>query len=243
MIYFVFNWLITLVPQSYGMTVANISCFIFFIVFQILAEIDTQMRLTNLVRVLEDCISFVNQMPAAAVASSGGAVGANSMPLEEYILNTLLLKPAKWDEVWSERLHIFACLVFLFMYIQLYIWDMILTPLCNSFNHSFIHSFIHSLIHSFIHCLLCSQIKCPTVVQHVHMCHLQSLYLSLETKRDAAREGGGDTLHAVALKYRDPLPDALAATVRSALAVGEVDRGVFVPLLREFATEQLCTGE
>jgi hypothetical protein len=62
-----------------------------------LTEIDTQMRLTNLVRVLEDCISFINQMPAAA-AGAGGTGGAG-MSLEDYVLNTLLLKPSKWDEV------------------------------------------------------------------------------------------------------------------------------------------------
>lgn len=60
------------------------------------------MRLTHLVRVLEDCISFVNQMPAAvavAAATPTAASSAHNMPLEDYVLNTLLLKPSKWDEV------------------------------------------------------------------------------------------------------------------------------------------------
>lgn len=94
-------------------------------------------------------------------------------------------------------------------------------------------------------CTFCtlSQIKCPTLCQHVHLCHLQSLFLALESKRDAAKEGGGDPLDKVALKYREALPEALLATVRSAITLGEIDCGVFVPLLREFASEQLCTGE
>lgn len=92
-----------------------------------------------------------------------------------------------------------------------------------------------------IHCVV--QIKCPTLVQHVHLCHLQSLFLALESKRDATKEGGGDPLHQVALKYREPLPESVRITVCSALAMGDIDCGVFIPLLREFASEQLCTGE
>lgn len=52
------------------------------------------MRLTNMIRVLEDCIAFINQMPVTM-----STTGANSMLLEDYVLNTLLLKPVKWDEV------------------------------------------------------------------------------------------------------------------------------------------------
>lgn len=79
---------------------------------QILTEIDTQKRLTTLIRILEDCISFINQMPAASVksTSSGSGAGGSTEPgastdagagmlLELYVLNTLLLQPSKWDEV------------------------------------------------------------------------------------------------------------------------------------------------
>jgi hypothetical protein len=81
------------------------------------------------------------------------------------------------------------------------------------------------------------------VVQHVQLCNLQSLFLALESKRDAVKEGGGDPLDKVALKYREPLPDAAAAILRSSIAVGAIDLGIFIPLLREFANEQLCTGK
>lgn len=89
----------------------------------------------------------------------------------------------------------------------------------------------------------CEQIKCPTIVQHVHLTHLQSLFLALESERDASKEGGGGPLDKVALKYREPLTPALLSTVRGAIVLGDIDAGVFIPLLREFASEQLCTGE
>lgn len=54
-------------------------------------------------------------------------------------------------------------------------------------------------------------------------------------------EGGSGALQQVALKYRDPLPESMLSTVRGALALGAIDCAVFVPLLREFASEQLCT--
>jgi hypothetical protein len=60
------------------------------------------MRLTNMIRVLEDCIAFINQMSVTM-----STTGANSMLLEDYVLNTLLLKPDKWDEVCIFNLSLF----------------------------------------------------------------------------------------------------------------------------------------
>lgn len=147
-----------------------------------MTEIDTQIRLTKLLRVLEDCISFVSQMPSASTSPAGSV--DNNVLLEDYVVNTLLLDTSKWEDI-----------------------------------------------------------KCPTIAQHVHLCHLQSLFLSLEDKREASKSGGGDPLGQVALKYREPLTESMLQSIRGAIALKEIDVGVFVPLLREFATEQLCSGE
>jgi hypothetical protein len=111
---------------------------------------------------------------------------------------------------------------------------------CVHRQHAIILSFIHSFSHTHTH--TCTQIKCPSVQQHIHLCHLQALFLALESKRDSS-QGGGDPLDKVALKYREALPEHVLSVLRAAIAVGDIDRGVFIPLLREFATEQLCTGE
>jgi hypothetical protein len=57
---------------------------------QIWREIDTQNRLARLLALLEGCIAFI---VSSAQLSEGDIL------LEQYILNTLLMEPKKWEEV------------------------------------------------------------------------------------------------------------------------------------------------
>lgn len=77
------------------------------------------------------------------------------------------------------------------------------------------------------------EIRCPALAQHVKLCHLQSLYLSLEER------SGDDPLGAVALAYRDNLPAHVEADLKQNSAT--IDCFVFLPILREFCSEQLAS--
>lgn len=79
-----------------------------------------------------------------------------------------------------------------------------------------------------------SQVRCPTLAQHVHLHHLQCLYLDLEQRN------GQDPLAQVALAYRDPISDELHIQLRQIIL--KIDFSIFAPILREFCTEQLSTG-
>jgi len=60
---------------------------------EIWKELDTQNRLTRLLALLEGCITFL-------VASGGSAQQyEGDVLLEDYILDTLLINPQKWDEI------------------------------------------------------------------------------------------------------------------------------------------------
>ena len=70
------------------------------------------------------------------------------------------------------------------------------------------------------------------VEQHVHLCHLQSLFVALE-------EGTPDALERVHPRYRQPLPSVLEAQLRIDV---RLRRSVLLPVLHEFITTQLVDG-
>ncbi|CAE7238243.1 RNF213 [Symbiodinium microadriaticum] len=76
------------------------------------------------------------------------------------------------------------------------------------------------------------EIRCPTLAQHVKLCNLQSIYLNLEER------GGEDPLSTVALAYRELLPGHLETALKQ--NSGIIDIFVFLPILREFCSEQLA---
>jgi hypothetical protein len=66
--------------------------------------------------------------------------------------------------------------------------------------------------------------------------HLLSLYLFLEMR------GGEDPLAQVALAYRDPLPLEAEDAIKKALTESAIDVFLFLPIMREFCTEQLSSA-
>jgi len=73
----------------------------------------------------------------------------------------------------------------------------------------------------------------PTVTNAVRLKHLQSLVVCLEELQQ------GDVTDRVASAYTEPLPKAVRDSLMA--SVGQVDLGVFLPILREFMTSQLTT--
>jgi hypothetical protein len=70
-----------------------------------------------------------------------------------------------------------------------------------------------------------------TINQNVQLCHLQSLYLSLEEQMK------GSSLDGVLMCYRTPLSDDLSAHLRSISHA--LDLPVLIPIIRDFLTNQL----
>eukprot|EP00602_Paraphysomonas_sp_CaronLab_P009208 CAMPEP_0185034388 /NCGR_PEP_ID=MMETSP1103-20130426/24249_1 /TAXON_ID=36769 /ORGANISM="Paraphysomonas bandaiensis, Strain Caron Lab Isolate" /LENGTH=1107 /DNA_ID=CAMNT_0027571029 /DNA_START=1161 /DNA_END=4484 /DNA_ORIENTATION=+ len=138
---------------------------------QIWAELDTQTRLARLQVVLEECMTFIVQTGGSTQSLDEG------MLLESYILEVLLMRPGKWEEI-----------------------------------------------------------RCPSLAQHIRLCHLQSLYVSLES------QGDDDPLSTVALAYRAPLPEDMLLELQRVTSTGAIDTFVFLPILREFCTEQLSSA-
>eukprot|EP00997_Jenningsia_sp_PLL12_P001811 NODE_1301_length_1198_cov_80.107050_g1070_i0.p1 GENE.NODE_1301_length_1198_cov_80.107050_g1070_i0~~NODE_1301_length_1198_cov_80.107050_g1070_i0.p1 ORF type:complete len:223 (-),score=50.10 NODE_1301_length_1198_cov_80.107050_g1070_i0:146-814(-) len=74
----------------------------------------------------------------------------------------------------------------------------------------------------------------PSVAQHVHLRHLQSLYVYLEEKEH------GDAAERAGIAYHEPLPEGLKAEL--VLAAGSMDLRYLVPTVKDFVAEQLTSG-
>jgi hypothetical protein len=74
-------------------------------------------------------------------------------------------------------------------------------------------------------------VSTQTINHHVRLCHLQSLFLSLEEKMH------GSALDGVFTKYRERLPQDLLEALLSGLA--QLDLPLLLPILRDFVAQEL----
>lgn len=77
-------------------------------------------------------------------------------------------------------------------------------------------------------------VSTPSISQHVMLCHLQSLFMSLEEKIF------GSPLDNIHSKYRAKLPLAMDAKLRRSLS--KFDLKILLPVMRDFMIEQLTSG-
>jgi hypothetical protein len=74
-----------------------------------------------------------------------------------------------------------------------------------------------------------------TINQHVCLCHLVSIYMSLEEQLN------GSPLESVCAEYRVPLPHELCAHLK--LLAHQLQCDLLIPLLRDLMVAQLCTTQ
>jgi len=82
-----------------------------------------------------------------------------------------------------------------------------------------------------------SELSTPAISQQIKIKHIQSLFMGLEERSMS------DPLDAVALKYRDSLEEPLQEALDFIfLTLPPTDSSILLTAIRNFATEQLCSG-